>query len=170
MKYIIIYGSSGGADGQTWKLTQSLSQTLQAEIINLSDYNISFFDYSHQNQNDDFKILIEKVLSIDCIIFVTPVYWYAMSAQLKVFFDRLNDLTTLRKTWGRQLKGKSIAFLATGIQATLPMGFEIPFKGTAEYFDMNFKGHVYICIDSQQTSKVINEQRLMNFVKLIQKL
>lgn len=157
MKYILIYGSSGGTESQTWKLTQLISSILNAESINLSDYTIGFFDYTHQNQNDDFKPIIEKVLAADCVIFVTPVYWYAMSAQLKVFFDRLNDLTTLRKPLGRQLKGKSMAFLATGTQPTLPLGFEIPFEGTAEYFDMHFKGYLYACTNPKVSEKSIDE-------------
>lgn len=167
MKYTIIYGGSGGAESQTRQLTHSLSKILHAEIINLSDYNIGFFDYDHNNQEDDFKTLIEKLLFSDGFIFVTPVYWYAMSAQLKVFFDRFNDLTTLRKAWGRQLKGKSMAFVATGTQTTLPLGFEIPFKGTAEYFDMGFKGYLYVCTKSD-VSKQSSEEILKGFIKLLE--
>jgi multimeric flavodoxin WrbA len=151
MKYIIIYGGSGGAESQTWNFAKFIAKTLNAEILNLSEHTIGFFDYSHKNQDDDFKALIEKVLISDCVVFITPVYWYAMSAQLKVFFDRLNDLTTLRKSLGRQLKGKSMAFIATGTQENLPLGFEIPFKGTAEYFDMEFKGYTYIRTSSKLT-------------------
>lgn len=149
MKHLIIYGSSSGTSGKTWDLIQFLQGKLNAEIINLSDYDFSFFDYDHKNKDDDFKTIALKMLSADCILFATPLYWYAMSAQLKTFFDRLNDLTTLRRPWGRQLKGKSTAFIATGNQEELPLGFEIPFKGTADFFEMEFKGYIYICTATQ---------------------
>ena len=35
------------------------------------------------------------------IIFVTPVYWYAMSGRMKVFFDRWTDLLKIDKDTGR---------------------------------------------------------------------
>ena len=43
-------------------------------------------------QNDDMTNLIEKVLSSDVIVFATPVYFYTMSAQMKVFIDRLTPI------------------------------------------------------------------------------
>ena len=47
------------------------------------------------------------------IIFATPIYWYAMSAQLKTFFDRMTDLLTIHKPLGRQLrKGKKMFLIA----------------------------------------------------------
>ncbi len=42
----------------------------------------------------------------DVLIFATPVYWYSMSGIMKVFFDRITDLLTIKKDIGRKLKGK----------------------------------------------------------------
>lgn len=151
MKTLIIYGSSDNKSGKTWEVTTTLQTYFKtAELINLSDYKISFFDYTHQNKDDDFYGLAQKMVNADMIIFATPVYWYAMSAQLKVFFDRLSDLITLRKDMGRLLKGKSIAFIAMGHDDIIPEGFDVPFKRTAEYLDMHFKRHLYVCTSSKK--------------------
>ena len=39
-------------------------------------------------QKDDMAALLEKMLAADVIVLATPVYFYSMSAQLKVFIDR----------------------------------------------------------------------------------
>ncbi|MCP5322746.1 MAG: NAD(P)H-dependent oxidoreductase [Candidatus Paracaedibacteraceae bacterium] len=165
MKHLIIYGSSGGTSGKTWEIVKHLQTKLNTEVINLSNYQYSYFDYTHANKDDDFKILALKMLEAECIIFITPVYWYSMSGQLKVFFDRLNDLTSFKKPCGRQLKDKSMAFIATGSQKELPIGFEIPFKGTAEYFDMFFQGYIYICTDPESFSQNEVNHRLTDFIE-----
>ena len=36
--------------------------------------------------------LAEKVLNCDVLVLATPVYFYSMSGQLKVFIDRLNPI------------------------------------------------------------------------------
>ena len=41
-------------------------------------------------QKDDMENLIGKVQSADVIVFVTPIYYYEMSGQLKTFLDRCN--------------------------------------------------------------------------------
>lgn len=39
-------------------------------------------------QKDDVEYIREKVLSADMLVFVTPLYYYGMSAQLKTMIDR----------------------------------------------------------------------------------
>lgn len=38
--------------------------------------------------NDDMDIFREKILKADMLVFVTPLYYYGMSAQLKILIDR----------------------------------------------------------------------------------
>ena len=41
---------------------------------------------------DDANIIAEKVLAADTLVFVTPIYYYEMSGQMKTLLDRLNPL------------------------------------------------------------------------------
>ena len=42
--------------------------------------------------NDDANIIAEKALAADTLVFVTPIYYYEMSGQMKTLLDRLNPL------------------------------------------------------------------------------
>ena len=43
-------------------------------------------------QNDDAVWIAEKVKNADVLVFVTPIYYYEMSGQMKTLLDRLNPL------------------------------------------------------------------------------
>ncbi|GLR77182.1 flavodoxin family protein [Aliivibrio sifiae] len=148
MKVAIVLGTSNG-DGNTRKLSDKIKLATDATVFDLSDYNISFYDYLHENKNDDFLPLIHELSVFDHIVFASPVYWYSMSAQLKVFFDRLSDLLTIEQNLGRKLKGKSCSVISTGFNADVPSCFFEPFKLTANYLNLIYKVDLYCCIDSE---------------------
>lgn len=60
-------------------------------------------------QNDDAAAIIDKMLAADVIVLSTPVYFYAMSAQLKTFLDRCCGLYT-------QMKDKEFYFIAAAAE------------------------------------------------------
>ena len=128
MKPIIIFGSSKSR-GETWNAVQSFKRDLDIPIVELSRLNISFFDYEHLNQGDDYIPLMERILEHDPIILATPVYWYTMSAQMKVFIDRLSDCLAIRKDIGRKLKGKKM-YVITTFGTSMPEAFEDAFRQT----------------------------------------
>ena len=43
-------------------------------------------------KDDEMREILEKVKSADTIVFVTPIYYYELSGQLKTLLDRLNPL------------------------------------------------------------------------------
>ena len=43
-------------------------------------------------QKDDAIEIADKVLNADTLVFVTPIYYYEMSGQMKTLLDRLNPL------------------------------------------------------------------------------
>ena len=43
-------------------------------------------------QRDDAVLIAEKVKDSDTVVFVTPIYYYEMSGQMKTLLDRLNPL------------------------------------------------------------------------------
>ncbi|HCG8518962.1 flavodoxin family protein [Vibrio parahaemolyticus] len=148
MNIAVILGTSK-SDGNTRKLADSFVEQSGAKLFDLSNFNVSFYDYSHENKNDDFLPIIHELLSFDHLVFASPVYWYSMSAQLKVFFDRLSDLLTIEKGLGRRLKGKSISVLSTGYNLELPDCFVQPFELTAKYMQLEFKGCEYLAIQTE---------------------
>ena len=148
MNIAVILGTSK-SDGNTRKLADSFVEQSGAKLFDLSNFNVSFYDYSHENKNDDFLSIIHELLSFDHLVFSSPVYWYSMSAQLKVFFDRLSDLLTIEKELRRRLKGKSISVLSTGYNLELPDCFVQPFELTAKYMQLEFKGCEYLAIQTE---------------------
>lgn len=60
-------------------------------------------------QKDDAAEIIEKMLAADVIVLGTPVYFYAMSAQLKTFLDRCCGLYT-------EMGNKEFYFIASAAE------------------------------------------------------
>lgn len=44
------------------------------------------------------------------------------------------------------MKGKKTFLFATGSDEALPIGFEVPFLKTSEYFEMKYEGVKYISL------------------------
>lgn len=107
---------------------------MNIKVYKLTDYNISNYNYSHQNKSDDFIPLIKKLIKNSAtIIFVTPVYWYAMSAIMKTFFDRITDLLNVEKELGKKLRRKNVIFVTSSEGDHLDDDFWIPIKATFNY-------------------------------------
>ncbi|VAV96544.1 Uncharacterized NAD(P)H oxidoreductase, YdeQ/YrkL/YwrO family, partial [hydrothermal vent metagenome] len=88
-----VLGTSNN-NGNTAALARAVFAPLpNAELVNLSALSIAPYDYQNRHDKDDFLPLAEKIVAAKAIVFASPVYWYSMSAQMKVFFDRLTDLT-----------------------------------------------------------------------------
>ena len=131
-------------DGNTWKLLNQINAQFQAPIVDLGALNISFFDYQSRNLNDDFIPTIESLTSYSTIGFVSPMYWYSVSAQMKVFIDRLSDLLGPRKDLGRMLRDKRTFLLANGSsEPQITAGMEEVIGRTSEYLGMRYQGSFY---------------------------
>ena len=160
---IIILGSSR-KDGHTKKAVDTLRSLSDFDVLDLNDYNISYYDYEHKNVNDDYLNLIQNVINnYDILIFATPVYWYSMSGIMKVFFDRITDLLDNEKELGRKLRNKSIAVLSSSIGDHLGDAFWLPFIETAKYLGMNYLGNIHT-IENK-----VEADELKEFVDLINK-
>jgi multimeric flavodoxin WrbA len=139
---LVILGSAR-TDGETGKAVALAFPGGSADFIALPHYRIGGYDYAHCNADDDFAGIAIRMQEAGAIVFATPVYWYAMSAPLKFFFDRLTDLTENLKSTGKALAGKPVWLVATGTEPELPEGFEVPFRRTSDYFGMDYRGAVY---------------------------
>jgi multimeric flavodoxin WrbA len=142
-KTLVILGSNR-KNSLTESITRKALLQTEFDMIDLLDHKIAHYNYDgHYPADDEFEAIISKALPYDTIIFATPVYWYSMSGVMKVFFDRLTDLITIKKDLGRGLRGKSASMIAVGADPAIPDGFEVPFKHTAAYLGIQYKGCTY---------------------------
>ena len=163
MKKVVIVGSSRN-DGDTAVLAKELIEQSKWDLIDLNDYNFSYYDYEHKNRNDDYLTLMtELIKKYDTLIFATPIYWYSMSGIMKVFFDRITDLLTIKKELGRKLRGKKMAVISCSIGNNLGEQFWLPFSKTANYLGMEYLGNVHTIMGEN------NNQKIAEFIKLIEK-
>ena len=142
MAQVIIFGSSR-SHGNTRKIVDDITEGYSLPFIDLSDFDISPFDYEHRNQDDDFIPLMERIVRYDTLIIATPVYWYQMSTQHKIFFDRFSDLLKIRTDLGRKLRGKNL-FVISSFQSSYPKGFEDTWRQICDYLGMNYLGSSFV--------------------------
>lgn len=155
-KTVIIVGSSRTA-GNTNRIAREIASKFGFDLINLSDYSYSYYDYESNNLDDDFLPLIRKIISnYDTLIFATPVYWYSMSGVMKVFFDRFSDLIRIEKETGRKFRGKKMAVLSNSHDSVIEDEFYIPFKKSAAYLGMEYIGQQHFNADLK--NKITKEE------------
>lgn len=159
---LVIIGSSR-SDGNTRIAVERVISGRNSEIADLSQLDISHYDYDNTNHDDDFLPLAEKMVECDPIILATPVYWYTMSARMKIFIDRWTDLITIRKDLGRAMKGKKV-YLVTSFGGEYPEGFENPIRLTCEYLDMQFCGFYPHYSGEDEGKLKENDSLLQNFI------
>ena len=155
-KKLIIVGSSR-SNGNTFKIASKISNQINADIIDLRYYSISYYDYESKNTQDDFLPLIKSMIEkYDTLIFATPVYWYSMSGIMKVFFDRFSDLIRIEKELGRKLRGKNMFVISNSDDDKLDYDFYLPFRLSANYLGMTYLGEKHLCYNTIKDQEYIN--------------
>jgi multimeric flavodoxin WrbA len=162
---VIIVGSAR-SHGNTHQLAIALSKHVPADIIDLNNYNFSGYDYEFKNKHDDFAALIRKILSYERIVLASPVYWYAPSAVMKQWMDRLSDLLKIDKVLGRQLRTKKAMLIATGSDAEPASCFETAFRLTFEYLGMHYQGMLYAHCE-EDFSAALHSNAISQFAKAL---
>lgn len=165
---LIIYGSSRDK-GDTWDAIQLVFKDhTDVPIVNISDLNISAYDYENKNREDDFLPLAERMLKHDTIVLASPVYWYSMSAQMKTFLDRWSDITSIRKDIGKSLRGKRMFVIASyAVHPEGKEGFDIAFRETSKYMRMEYGGCYYYYMGVDQERVALNADRAALFAQMI---
>lgn len=154
MSTVIVFGSSRSF-GNTRKILGEIVGQSNFELVDLNSLKISPFDYEHRNSNDDFIPTIEKLVAYDMWVIATPVYWYSMSTQHKIFFDRFSDLLKIRKDLGRKLRDKKL-FVIASFHSSYPRGFEDIFEQICEYLDMKYLGASFVYSGTENTEFLKN--------------
>ena len=145
MADIIALFSSSRRNGNTGNLIDLIASELGIEVTDLNSYQFSDFDYEHNNKDDDFSPLMEKVLISDHIIFSTPVYWYSVPPPMKRFLDRISDYLTFPHLLdkGRELRGKTGYVVCTSVTEIVSEAYIGAFRETFEFLGMNFGGYLH---------------------------
>ena len=119
MKKIIVVSSSLRKGGNSETLARAFADGAKSagnsvEVISLKDVDLKFcvgclYCQSHDKcvLKDDMNDLYDNFQNADVLVFATPIYYYAVSGQLKTFLDRLNPL------YPRENKFKDVYLLAT---------------------------------------------------------
>ncbi|MFE3868304.1 flavodoxin family protein [Flavobacterium sp. LS2P90] len=155
-KKVIIVGSSR-SNGNTSKIVDKISTQINADIIDLRDYSISYYDYESKNRADDFLPLIASIIEkYDTLVFATPVYWYTMSGIMKVFLDRFSDLIRIEKELGRKLRGTNMFVISNSDDDTLDYDFHLPFRLSAKYLGMKYLGEKHLSYQTIKDQEHIN--------------
>lgn len=105
MKILLVQGSPH-KQGSSNMLAEQFMEGAKA-----AGHTVSVFDAAHANihpcngcgacgmagdcvQHDDMEKARKSILGSDMLVFVTPIYYFGMSAQLKMFIDRFYSFTT----------------------------------------------------------------------------
>ena len=126
------------------------------------------YDHDHKNQDDDFLPLMRDVASYEQIILASPVYWYTMSTQLKVFVDRWSDLLDIEKDLGRTLRGKQGLVISTGGDTKPERCFEECFQHSFDFMGMSYGGMLYCPTDTKKELDLsMHEDAITSFCEKI---
>jgi multimeric flavodoxin WrbA len=153
---VIVLGSAR-SDGHTRMMVERLVSHSGMSVIDLNDYAIGYFEYDNYDRDDDFIPLMDTLLKYDLLVFASPVYWYNMSAIMKNFFDRVTDLLRMHKELGRQFRSKSMAVLSCSATSGPDEQFAVPFRLTADYLGMEFRGHVATWMEEDRISEKVDK-------------
>ena len=92
--------------------------------------------------DDDFNTVAPAILEADAVVFVTPVYWYSIPAQIKGVIDRLYAFVV----GGKDIAGKSCALITCCEEAdpSVMDGVRIPLERSAALMKWNMVGEVLV--------------------------
>lgn len=107
---------------------------------------------------DDAAAIAEKVMKADTLVFVTPIYYYEMSGQMKTLLDRLNPLFPtdyrFRKVYMMSVAAEDEAFVpekaVSGLQGWVDCFEKAEFAGSLFCGGINDAGEAAGKTEEQQ--------------------
>ena len=156
-KKILVLNGSPRLKGNTATLSDQLAAGARetgstVEIIYLHGLDIQACDACDACQTggkgcvigDDMQDIYPKLLSSDAIVIATPVYWYSMTAQMKLCLDRWYALESGQDN---ALKGKRLSLLMVYGDNDLYSSGGITvihtLEGSCRFVGMDFEGIVH---------------------------
>ncbi|WP_175444202.1 flavodoxin family protein [Alkalicoccus daliensis] len=139
---------SSRRNGNTEYLVQEALKGMDYQSVYLLDHKINpIVDQRHETNGfdaveDDYEKLFKEFLDQDIIIFATPLYWFGMPGQMKIFFDRWSQyMLDDQYNFKEKMRGKKAYVIVTGENpppktAALPLIQQ--FQYIFEYVGMDF--------------------------------
>lgn len=160
--------ASSRRNGNTGRFMDAIANALAIRVIDLGEKHIAPYDYQHRNRDDDFEPLMARMLDHDQLIFASPVYWYAVAPQMKIFLDRISDLLDLPdlKDQGRRLRGKIGFIICTSVYDEAPRPFIEAFQMTFDYLGMRYGGCAHANCSEGFAAKE-HEEEIAQFVRAV---
>ena len=173
-KILVVQGSSR-KKGNSIALAEQIAKGAEsvgavAERIYLHDKNISPCQACYACQrpdssgcaiDDEMQPIYKKLIDADCWIIASPVYWFTMSAQTKLFMDRCFALQAYKKD---AFAGKRIAIaMSYGDTDTFNSGCVNAlrtFQDAFRYVGANMVGMVYG--SAEKPGEIKSNQSLMD--------
>ncbi|QGH33010.1 NAD(P)H-dependent oxidoreductase [Gracilibacillus salitolerans] len=123
---------------------------VEVNLINLKEYQLDFCDGRDPSEYEgDSKKIIKEIVEADALIVGTPIYRGSIPGALKNVFDLIPNTA---------LKGKVLAFIATGGSYHHFLAIEHQLKPLAGYFKAyTLPGNVYAHNDHFQNKQLTDE-------------
>jgi len=151
-KIIVLVGSvrkNGNTDVLSRAFCDGAGQNNDVEIISVADYKVnpcigcnSCFQSKGNScfQNDNMKIIYDKLSEADMLVIASPVYFYGLSAQLKAVIDRLHN--PLRNSF--KIKKLALLLVAADNLAEVFDSIITQYKLALNYFKLENAGMILV--------------------------
>lgn len=151
-RIIVLVGSmrkGGNTDLLAQDFAKGAGENHEVEIISVADYKVnpcigcnSCFTREGNNcfQDDDMKIIYDKLKSADMLVIASPVYFYGISAQLKAIIDRLH--TPMRNDF--HIKKLALMLVGAASLSELFDSIKMQYQLVLNYFKLENAGMVLV--------------------------
>jgi len=121
-KHVLVFKGSPREKGNSSILAEKAAKGATAAGAEVESYSLHLMDIRPCDAcdicqetgvcvlNDDMQLLYPKLEKADAIVIATPIYWFTMNAQTKLFIDRWY---AMQSPQGNALKGKQFGILLT---------------------------------------------------------
>ena len=159
---VILLGTlKTGEQSNTEILSRFFAEKLEkkgasCEIVKLVDHAVLAGTYSDMGGDDEWPLILEKILAADILILASPIWWGSHSSEIQRVIERLDELhDEILEGKRSRLEGKVGGVIITGdsdgaqnIIATVANFFNAigvafpPFASLSVLWDGHRKGHI----------------------------
>lgn len=118
-KHVLVFKGSPREQGNSSTLAEKAAEGARAAGAEVKSYSLHVMDIRPCDGcdtcqetgvcvlKDDMQMLYPKLQEADAIVIASPIYWFTMNAQTKLFIDRWYALNSAQ---GNALRGRNLAF------------------------------------------------------------